>query len=139
MKKSQCAIAGFITYGLMEIVGILYGLLSGRLQSSSFEFTWVKFFTMGGALVIMVGLLGSLLGLFFAVIYHRLPFDSIYKKSIFYHLAILMIFTMFKGMKYLLSFDFAFSLVLSVPMALFFGWLCLRLSKERTTSLEART
>ncbi len=123
-------ISGFVSYGLLEVIGLLFALLSGRLHALPSEFTWIKFIKMSMFLTIGVGLIGILLGYLFSKFQNRIPLHNIYVKSICYHIAILLLLASFKGIPYFLSFDFVFSLVLTVSLGWFFIWFYKKIDKE---------
>lgn len=118
MKINKLMVSGFISYVILEMSRLLFALWTGQFHAQPSEFTWEKFYSLSVTLSFGVGLLGVIIGYLFGKLQNRIPFNNIYVKSIFYHMVILFLMSFYKGISYLISFDFAFS----VALVIFIGW-----------------
>ncbi|OGW23853.1 MAG: hypothetical protein A2X59_06200 [Nitrospirae bacterium GWC2_42_7] len=125
IKINKLMTSGFISYVILEMSRLLFALWTGQFHAMPGEFTWEKFYSLSVTLSFGVGLLGVLIGYFFGKFQHRIPFNNIYVKSIAYHLVILILISFYKGISYLTSLDFAFS----VALIIFVGWFFIRFYK----------
>ena len=139
MKTKQLMISGFVSYAILEMLGMLSALFSGRLHSLPYEFAWEKFFRISITFSIGVGFLGVIIGYFFGKLQNRIPLNSVYAKSIAYHIAVLILMSFYKGVSYLTSFDFAFSFVSTLFIAWFFIWFYKLTTKETANLITNNT
>lgn len=129
MKKRYLAISGFISYAAIEFVSTAYAYAAGRLETTIAQ-THLLRTTI--ALCVMVGLFGSLIGMFFAAFNRVLPTLTIFSKGIIYFVLVTLLFSLLKGATYILSFDCLFSLVISTIAGALFVWLYLKLNPDQT-------
>ncbi|MCP4163958.1 MAG: hypothetical protein GY760_28175, partial [Deltaproteobacteria bacterium] len=122
MKENKLMISGFVSYAIFQMLGMLFALFTGRLDTLPSGFTWEKFIRLFITFSIGVGIMGIIVGHFFGRIQNRIPFENIYAKSISYNMAILLILSLFKGFSYLTSIDFVIASVSTVFIGWFFIW-----------------
>lgn len=130
MKINKLMVSGFISYVILEMSTLLFALWTGKFHAQPGEFTWEKFYSLSVTLSFGVGILGVLIGYLFGKFQHRIPLNNIYVKSISYHIVILLIMSFYKGISYLTSYDFAFSVTLVIFIGWFFIWFYKLIAKE---------
>ena len=130
MKTKKLIISGFVSYALLEILGMLFALFSGRLHALPYEFTWRKFFSLLIVFSISVGFMGMIIGYLFGKLQKLIPIENIFIKSIIFHMIVLILMSFYKGTSYLVSIDFIFSVLTTVFIGWFFIWFYNFISNE---------
>lgn len=115
-------VSGFVTHAIVEIIGIAFAVVAGRLTLSTETLAAGAMFTVG------VGILGALVGLLFARFHHKLSaVNIIYRGVIAFAVETIVLQLLTGGPASFLSFDFVFSLVVTAAMGAVFVLFGLRL------------
>ena len=123
MLKSRLALSGFITFALLEIFSGLYALVSGRIAAMSNHPTIQQFAAFLVVMTILVGLIGAVLGLVFGWAQRRMPIMKPQYQAAIFFVTVSAVVSIFKGPRYLLSADFAITIVASAIAGFVFIWL----------------
>jgi len=131
MKKIHCIFAGSISYGLIQIANILYSFLSGRFNEFDPNFGIKELAGFAVFSIPGVCLIGAVIGFIFYWGRDWIPHPNMYLKSIAFHVCALLLLSAKKGPEFFLSFDFIFSVIVTVPAAALFAWLCIKFSNSK--------
>ncbi|NOU36626.1 MAG: hypothetical protein HOO88_07635 [Kiritimatiellaceae bacterium] len=131
MKKSKLAFAGFITYALLELVGLFYGLVSGRMTSSGVNLPPLGMVVGFVFITMLVGALGAIIGLGFSLFHRLIPGRALYSKGAAYNVLVGLALSAFQRPSQFRVFDATFTLIMSAVFGLLFVWLYLKLSSGK--------
>lgn len=114
MKKY--AIAGFIAFFLLEIMGVLYAQILGRFESSNANILFISLFLGVG-----VGLIGILFGLLFLKFLKAIPTQNEYINAPFWLVIISVgMSILLGGLKSILNPDIIFAIISYVLTGIIF-------------------